>query len=129
MPIASPGPDEDRTCAERIAKFTARNNLDVEPGLPFELSHEYTADSRAGYSANRFLLLGHRNPAGFFLGFGLGQEAEARLAPGEIDADIQKRIGTPAWAGKFHDCDDTVGLAYSQRHRPSRGMVRRRVDA
>ncbi|MGZ5933642.1 MAG: hypothetical protein ACXWLV_02935, partial [Rhizomicrobium sp.] len=44
------------------------------------------------------------------LGFGLGQEAEARLAPREINADIQQSIGTPAWAGKFHDRDNTVGL-------------------
>ena len=80
-------------------------------------------------SSNRFLLLRCRNPTRFCLCFGLGQEAEARLAPREIDAHVQQSIGTPAWAGKFHDCEDTVGLSDSQRHRPSCGMVRRGVDA
>jgi hypothetical protein len=43
----------------------------------------------AGRLANRFLLFGHRRPAGPFLGFGFGQETEARLAPREINAYIQ----------------------------------------
>jgi hypothetical protein len=85
--------------------------------------------SRAGYSSNPLLHFGHRSAAGPCLGFGLGQEAKARLAPGEINAYIQQSIGTPAWAGKFHDLDYTVGLPDSQGHRPARGMVRRSIDA
>jgi hypothetical protein len=85
--------------------------------------------SEAGCSSNRFLFSGRRNPACLFLGSGLGQEAEARLAPREINAYIQQSIGTPAWAGKFHDRDNTVGLPGSQGHRPSRGMVRGGIDA
>jgi len=51
------------------------------------------------------------------------------LAPPEINAYIQQSIGTPAWAGKFHDRKNTVGLPGSQGHRPSRGMVRGGIDA
>ncbi len=74
--------------------------------------------------SNRFLLLRRRNLARLFLGLGLGQETEARLAPRIIDADIQQSIGTPAWAGKFHHRVDSVRLSGVQGHRPSRDMVR-----
>src|SRR6185437_8188071 len=84
---------------------------------------------KGGHSSNPLLLFGRRSPAGSCLGFGLGQEAEARLAPREIDAYIQQGIGTPAWAGKFHDRENTVGLPDLQGHRPARGMVRRGIDA
>ncbi len=90
---------------------------------------QHAAESRAGYSSNPLLHFGYRNPAGLCLGFGLGEEAEARLAPREINAYIQQGIGTPAWAGKIHDRDNTVGLTDSQGHRPSCGMVRRGIDA
>ena len=63
------------------------------------------------------------------MGLGFGQEAEACLAPREINADIQQGIGTPAWAGKFHDGENTVCLPGYQRHRPAGGMVRRDIDA
>jgi hypothetical protein len=90
---------------------------------------EISRGSEAGCSSNRFLLFGRRNAAGLCLGFGLGQEAEARLAPREINAYIQQSIGTPAWAVKFHDRDNTVGLPRSQGHGPSRDMVRGGIDA
>jgi len=90
---------------------------------------QHAAKSRASYSSNSLLLFGHRSPAGLCLGLGLGQEAEARLAPREIDAYIQQGIGTPAWADKFHDRDNAVGLPHSQGHWPARGMVRRGIDA
>jgi hypothetical protein len=89
----------------------------------------HASESKAGYSANPLLLSGRRSPACLCLGFGLGQEAEARLAPREINAYIQQSIGTPAWTGKFHDRDNTVGLPDSQGHRPARGMVWRGIDA
>jgi len=88
-----------------------------------------TAASVAGDSSNRLLLPGRRYTARPGLGPGLGQESEAGLAPREIDADIQQRIGTSAWAGKFHDRDDTVGLPGYEGHRPSRGVVRGGIDA
>jgi hypothetical protein len=78
--------------------------------------------------ANRFLLFGRRSPAGLFLGFGLGQEAETRLAPREINAYVQQSIGTPAWAGKFHDLENAVGFTGSQGHRRSGDMVRGGID-
>jgi hypothetical protein len=84
---------------------------------------------KAGYSSNPLLLFGRRSPAGLCLGFGLRQEAEARLTPRKINAYIQQSVGTPAWAGKIHDRDNTVGLAGSQGHRPAGGMVRRGIDA
>jgi hypothetical protein len=83
----------------------------------------------AGRSSNPLLLFGRRRPAGLCFGFRLGQEAEARLTPREIDAYIQQSIGTSAWAGKFHDRDDTVSLSGSQGDRPSRDMVRGGIDA
>jgi hypothetical protein len=82
-----------------------------------------------GCSSNRLLLLGRRNEARLGLGFGLGQEAEAGLAPREINTYVQQSIGTSAWAGKFHDRGDTVGLSGYQGHRPSRDMVRGDIDA
>jgi hypothetical protein len=87
------------------------------------------AESVAGCSSNRLLLLGRRYAARLGLGLGLGQESEARLAPPEINAYIQQSIGTSAWAGKFHDRGDTVGLPGSQGHRPPRCMVRGGIDA
>ena len=96
---------------------------------PSEASRRALGQSKAGYSSNPFLLFGHRSPAGLCLGFGLGQEAEARLAPREINAYVQQSIGTPAWAGKFHARQDTVGLPDLQGHWPARGMVRRGIDA
>ena len=51
------------------------------------------------------------------------------MAPREIDADIQQSIGTSAWAAKFHDGENAVGLPGSQGHRPARGVVRRGIDA
>ena len=80
-------------------------------------------------SPNPFLLLGCRNPPGFAFHFGLGQETKAGLAPREIDADIQQRIGTPAGTGKFHDGEHAVGLSGLERHRPARHMVRGGSDA
>jgi len=91
--------------------------------------NQHAAESRAGYSSNPLLLFGHRRPAGLCLGFRPGQEAEARLAPREINAYIQQSIGTPTGAGELHDCDNTVGLPDSQGHWPSCGMVRRGIDA
>jgi len=88
-----------------------------------------TTASLANCSANRLLLLGRRYAARLALRLGLGQESEARLAPGEINSHIQQSIGTSAWAGKFHDRDDAVGLPGHQRHRPSRDVVRGDIDA
>ncbi len=68
-------------------------------------------ETLAGCSSNPLLLLGRRNTPGSGLHFGLGQETEASPAPPEIDAYIQQRIGTPTWAGKFHDGEHTVGLS------------------
>jgi len=51
------------------------------------------------------------------------------LAPREINADIQQSIGTPAWAGKFHDGENAVGLPGTQGHRLARDVVRRGIDA
>src|ERR1700761_8821951 len=92
----------------------SREPLDI--GLGRVSRGRHTAESVAG-SSNPFLLFGHRGPAGLRLGFGLGQEAEARLAPREINAYIQQGIGTPAWAGKFHDRDNAVSLPDLQGHR------------
>lgn len=66
---------------------------------------------------------------GFAHEFGLGQEAEAALAPGEVDADVEQRVGAPAGAGEIEDVMDTVGLARDERHGLARHMVRGRVDA
>jgi len=117
-----------------FGEAAAGNGLHItrlRPTSPLAASHEvrHGAGSSTGRSSDLLLLFGHRSPAGLCLGLGLGQEAEARLAPREIDAYIQQRIGTPAWAGKFHDRNNTVGLANSQGHRPARGMVRRGIDA
>ena len=80
-------------------------------------------------NAYPLLLFGHRSAPGFYLCFGLGQEAKAALAPREINADIQQRIGPPAWAGKIQDGEHTVGLSGDQRHWPPRNMVRGGIDA
>lgn len=51
------------------------------------------------------------------------------MAPGEVDADIEQRVGAPAGAGEVHHREDDIGLAGLQRHRPARHMVRRGIDA
>jgi len=86
-------------------------------------------EAEARCSSNRFLLLGCRSLACSWLGFGLRQEAEARLAPREINAYVQQGIGTPAGTGKFHDRKNAVGLPGSQGHWPASDMVRGGIDA
>ncbi len=51
------------------------------------------------------------------------------MAPGEVDADIQQRIGSSARTRKFHDRRDRIGLAGDKRHSLARHMVRRDIDA
>lgn len=58
-----------------------------------------------------------------------GQEAEAGLAPGEVHADIEQRVGAAAGAGKFHHSEDDIGFARLQRHGSARHMVWRGIDA
>jgi hypothetical protein len=97
-------------------------------------AREITLQGRAGLSLRRLLsnclfLFGRRYAARPGLGPGLWQESEARLAPPVINTYIQQSIGTSAWAGKFHDRNDPVGLPGLQGHRPTRGMVRGGIDA
>jgi hypothetical protein len=88
-------------------------------------------DPSPGRSSYRLFLLWRRNAARPVPGLGPGpwQKPEARLAPREVNAHIQQGIGTSAWARKFHDRDDSVGLASHEGHRPSRHMVRGDIDA
>ncbi len=65
----------------------------------------------------------------FASNLGLGIQPETGLAPCEVNADVQQSIGTSTRAGKFHDRQDTIGLASDEGHRLSRDMVRRDVDA
>jgi hypothetical protein len=90
---------------------------------------EYGDTIHISVSANRFLLLGSRNAARLFLGFGFWQQAKACLAPCEVDSHIEQGVGASAGAGKFHDVDNAVRLSGAQRHRLSRHMVWRGVDA
>src|SRR3974390_3349368 len=82
-------------------------------------------DPSPGRSSYRLFLFWRRNAARLFPGLGLGpwQEPEAGLAPGEVNAHIQQSIGTSAWACKFHDRDDSVGLARYEGHGHPRYMV------
>src|SRR5579859_409586 len=80
-------------------------------------------------SAHGFLLLRSPNSARSDLGLGSRQKSKARLAPREIDADIEQGVRAPAGAGKLHDRDDAIGLPGLEGHWPSRDMVWSSVDA
>jgi hypothetical protein len=122
-------PDPSRAFAE-IAGGNGFRAMRRRLITPSAASHEVgIRPNQSGHSSNPLLLFGHRNAAGLCLGLGLGKEAEACLAPCEINAHIQQCIGTPTRAGEFHDGEYTVGFPGSQRHRPARDMVRRGIDA
>jgi hypothetical protein len=82
-------------------------------------------------SAHRLLLFrrGDLTRGRFGFELGLRQKPKARLAPREVNADIEQSVGPPAWAGKFHDRTDSIGLAYNERDLLSRDMVWSGVDA
>lgn len=66
---------------------------------------------------------------GFFLFAGFGQEAEATLAPCEVDADIDECVGAPAGAHEGQDTVNDIGLSLHQRHRLTCDMVRASIHA
>ena len=97
--------------------------------LSLDWKEETQKGNKAVYASNLLSLLRLRNGARFLLRLWFGQEAEAGLAPGEVDADIEQRVGSSAGAGEVHHGEDDIGLAGLQRHRPARHMVRRGIDA
>ncbi len=88
-----------------------------------------TARPVAGTLSHGLFPFGRRDAARPGLGLGLWQEPEACLAPCEVDAHVQQRIGPSARACKFHDRDDAVGLAGYEGHGSSCGVVRGGIDA
>lgn len=90
-------------------------------------ARSYPAQPMAGWSSHFLLFLrsGDATRLGFELWF--GHEAEAGLAPGPADADIEQRVGAAAWAGKFHHEQDAIGLAGDEGDRLAGDMVRRGI--
>ena len=109
--------------APRLTFVCERSELTKACALPKR------SEGRQLFSPHVLFLFGRGDAAQLLLGLGFGQKPEARLAPREVEAYVQKSIGTSAWAGKFHDRNDLVGLPSDERHRPSRDMVRGGIDA
>lgn len=80
-------------------------------------------------SLNPLPLLRHLSLPRPLLRLRLRQQPKPRLAPGEVDIDVQQGVAPAARARELVNPIDAIGLAGDQRHRFARHMVRRRVHA
>ena len=87
-----------------------------------ETSNEDRRRTATGLS-HRLHIFRRRDAAGLGLDLGLGEEAEAGLAPGEVDADVQQGVAAAAGAGEVQHAPHPVVLAGDQGRRAASGVV------